>query len=746
MIAAAELGHDVPYTDVDEEGSFVEDDSPYPEVRASVSNYDDPDMPVLTFRSWVIGLTFCIVISAVNCFFNLRYPAPLVTPIITQVLSYPIGKAFARFLPFQTVSTPRWLRRLGLPDRIGVNPGPFNIKEHTILVIMANLSTAAAPGLNYSLAAEKGYGQYQPVGFDIMLILTTQMIGFGAGGLCRRFVVWPASLVWPQNLVFCTLLNTLHAESEDEERGPSRIRFFLYILAGAFVWYWFPGFIFVALSAFSWVCWIAPNNLVVNQLFGVSSGLGMGLITFDWSQISYIISPLVVPWWAEVNVFVGFVAIFWIATPAMYYSNVWNSAYLPISTTGVFDRFGASYDIDRVVDTAAMRLNETAYHEYSQLFLPIAYAGAYAVGFALATAVIVHTALYHGPDILERIKRSRTDKVDVHMRLMLVYPEVPDWWYLAFLVVSVALTIVTVACWPTEMPVWSVLVAIAMGLVYLLPSCYVFAMTSYQVAINLIVELVGGYIIPGLPLGNMLFKLYGTNVLNLGQLFVQDLKLGHYMKIPPRATFTVQIVSTFVTAFVQVGVKRWLMSAVPDLCAPDQSARLICPYTQTYFSNSIIWGLVGPARQFNHGDYYNGILYAMLIGAILPLLTWLASRRWRQSWVGHINAPVALAGLTLIPPATGINYSSWFFVGFIFQFIVRRRHFRWWSKYNFILSAGLDAGTILSALVIFFTLQLPKNGTISLNWWGNNVFTETADWAGLPLKTAPPEGFGPTTW
>jgi len=79
-------------------------------------------------------------------------------------------------------------------------------------------------------------------------------------------------------------------------------------------------------------------------------------------------------------------------------------------------------------------------------------------------------------------------------------------------------------------------------------------------SINLIVELVGGYIIPGLPLANMvrpaplqlsspraaadfaartqLFKLYGVQTLAIGLYFLQDLKLGHYMKIPPRATFT----------------------------------------------------------------------------------------------------------------------------------------------------------------------------------------------------------------
>ena len=46
---------------------------------------------------------------------------------------------------------------------------------------------------------------------------------------------------------------------------------------------------------FNWVCWIAPNNVVVNNLFGTIGGLGMGLFTFDWVAISAIGSPLVTP-------------------------------------------------------------------------------------------------------------------------------------------------------------------------------------------------------------------------------------------------------------------------------------------------------------------------------------------------------------------------------------------------------------------------------------------------------------------
>lgn len=52
------------------------------------------------------------------------------------------------------------------------------------------------------------------------------------------------------------------------------------------------------------------------------SGLGMGVLTFDWNQISYIGSPLMVPWWAEVHIFVGFVFFYWILCPLMYYNNV----------------------------------------------------------------------------------------------------------------------------------------------------------------------------------------------------------------------------------------------------------------------------------------------------------------------------------------------------------------------------------------------------------------------------------------
>ena len=48
----------------------------------------------------------------------------------------------------------------------------------------------------------------------------------------------------------------------------------------------------------------------------------MSILTFDWSQITWIGSPLMVPWWAEVQIFAGFFLVYWILCPILYYTNV----------------------------------------------------------------------------------------------------------------------------------------------------------------------------------------------------------------------------------------------------------------------------------------------------------------------------------------------------------------------------------------------------------------------------------------
>ncbi|KAJ7159202.1 OPT oligopeptide transporter protein-domain-containing protein [Mycena crocata] len=713
--------------------AIEEEDSPFPEVRASVSNIDDPDMPALTIRMWFIGLFLCIISSSLNVFFNFRSPAPSVVPLALLLIAYPFGK----FLAFVLPTTTYCIGSL----QFSLNPGPWNIKEHVLVFIMANVAVGNPYALNVVVVSEVFYDIKLGYWFAVVLVLATQLTGFGLAGMCRRFLVWPASMVWPQNLVACTLLNTLHADDEGSD-GMTRYRYFMLVATGSFFFFFLPGFLFEALSVFSFVCWAAPKNVPVNQLFGVSSGLGMSVLTFDWSQITWIGSPLMVPWWAEVHVFLGFVLFFWVLTPALYYSNALSFAYFPISANVPYDRFGFQYNVSRILTPGKNTLDTAAYAAYSPLFLPATYAVTYLLAFALSTCVIVHTLLYHGRSLFNGVKRMRVESDDIHAKLMRNYREVPDWWYLLSFCVFFSFAIVAVKVWHTGLPVWALLLSVGLPIVYILPSGFIYAMTGQEITLNILAQIIPGTLLPGNPLANMVFKAYSVQTLSEATSFIQDLKLGHYIKVPPRASFLVQLVGTLVAAFLQVGVKTWIFANVEDMCKPGQKSQLTCPNNDVFFSASVVWGLIGPSRQYGPNSIYHSHLYALATGALLPLPFWFWQRRYPHSWTKYISTPVILNGVSRIPPATGINYSSWFAVGAFFQYWVRTRRFAWWSKFNYVTSAALDGGTVMAVMVIFFALQFPRprEGGIKVEWWGNSVYKHTADFHRTPWLKVPAGG------
>ncbi|TCD66757.1 hypothetical protein EIP91_000998 [Steccherinum ochraceum] len=719
-----------------------EEDSPFPEVRAAVSNIDDPEMPALTLRMWLIGLVLTLTTAAANVFFVFRQPAPTIVPTMLLLIAHPIGKFLAFTLPITPYRTPSIPipftgRRLG-PYQFSLNPGPWNIKEHALVYMMSNVAITYPYALFTVVVAEFNYGSKLGYGFAATLVLATQMTGFGLAGLVRKFLVWPASMLWPANLVTCTILNTFHAEEDNDRGGMTRYRYFVYVTVGAFFWFFVPGYLFTALSIFNWICWIAPQNIVINQLFGVYNGLGLSVLTFDWTEIIWINNPLVTPWWAQMHTFFGFVCFYWILAPIMYYTNVWSLAHFPILANVPYDKFGKPYDITRV-----LRPDDTfdvdAFLAYSPLYLPASYAITYCVAFALSSCIVVHTALYYGSAVWRVLRKGEVEKDDIHAKLMRAYPEVPNWWYAAVFVTFFCLSIVASEVWHTGLPVWAILLAIVMVLLYIIPAGYIYALTNQSLTTNLLAQVVPGVLLPGKPIANMIFKSYVIQSLSECTSFVMDLKLGHYIKVPPRATFMVQITATVLAGFVQVGVKQAMFDHIPDICQPNQKSSLTCPHNQVYYTASAVWGLIGPSRQFGSGSIYHPELYALIVGAILPLPFWYYQRRWPNTWNKWISTPVVLNSVQFIPPATGINYSSWFVTGFIFQYFVRRKNFAWWSKFNYVTAAALDTGTLVCLLFIFFTLQVPKGG-VSIEWWGNQVWKNTFDFQHVPLLSTPDTG------
>ncbi|KAF8837165.1 OPT oligopeptide transporter [Paxillus ammoniavirescens] len=738
--ALAFVDLDDPNIDKDDAiAGILEDDSPYPEVRSAVANTDDTSIPCGTLRAWVLGFIWAIIVPGLNQFFFFRYPAVNITGTVAQLLSFPMGRLWAK-------AVPNW-KIFGVP----INPGPFTIKEHVLITIMATVGSQSAYATDIVAVQRVYYNQTFNFSYQWMMVMSTQMIGFSLGGVMRRFLVQPPSMIWPTNLVTCALFNTLHAQTYagiGTRGGLSRGRFFTYVWLGGICWYFFPGYLFQALSYFTWVCWIAPDNVVVNQLFGYQSGLGMSLITFDWAQITYTISPLASPWWAEANVIAGFVIFFWIIAPIIYYTNTWYAKYMPMQSRTSFDNTGASYDVSKIL-TSDNQLNMTAYEEYSPLFLSTTFAISYGLSFASITSTIMHAFLFFRKQIWTQARRSMNEQPDIHARLMSKYRQVPEWWYMSIFVVMFVFGIICIEVWPTDFPVWGFVLALIIAFFYIIPIGMIQAITNQQIGLNVITELIVGYLIPGRPLAMMMFKTWGYITMYQALQFASDFKLGHYMKVPPRTMFWGQVAASVVSGTVQLGVQAWMFTNIEDICTPHQKDGFICPSTQVFGTASIIWGVIGPQRQFSAGQVYHSLTWFFLIGTICPVVAWLLQMKWPNSWIRYINFPVIFNGTSLIPPASAVNYVTWGIVGFIFQYVIRRRHFSWWTKYNYVLSAALDAGLACSIVLIFFCLQYPRNGTIGenniLTWWGNTVFINTADGAAAPLWTVNGT-FGPTKW
>lgn len=113
---------------------------------------------------------------------------------------------------------------------------------------------------------------------------------------------------------------------------------------------------------------------------------------------------------------------------------------------------------------------------------------------------------------------------------------------------------------------------------------------------------------------------------------------------------------------------------------------------------------------------YSAMNWFFLGGVLGPIIVWLLHKTFpKQDWIHLINLPVLIGATGMMPPATPLNYNAWIVVGTIFNFFVFRYRKHWWQRYNYILSAALDAGVAFMAVFLYFTTGI-ENKTI--DWWG----------------------------
>ncbi|KAL9415442.1 hypothetical protein AB3S75_043684 [Citrus x aurantiifolia] len=692
--------------------------SPVEEVRLTVLNSDDPSLPVWTFRMWFLGLLSCALLSFLNQFFAYRTEPLIITQITVQVATLPIGRFLAATLPETRFRIPGCGSRL-----FSLNSGPFNIKEHVLISIFANAGSAFGAGSAYAVSIVniiKAF-YHRKISFlaSWLLIITTQVLGYGWAGLLRKYVVEPAHMWWPSTLVQVSLFRALH---EKDDQRMSRAKFFVIALICSFSWYLVPGYLVPTLSSISWVCWAFSKSVTAQQLGSGMRGLGLGALTLDWSVVaSFLFSPLISPFFAIVNVFAGYVLTIYVVIPIAYWGlDLYSAHKFPIFSSHLFTSQGKKYDISAIVDDK-FELDQDKYQEQGRIHLSMFFALTYGFGFATIASTITHVGFFYGREIYVRFRASYKGKEDIHTRLMRRYKDIPHWWFYLMLVVMlvVSLVLCTFLKDQVQMPWWGLLFAGAMAFVFTLPISIITATTNQTPGLNIITEYVMGIIYPGRPIANVCFKVYGYMSMAQAVSFLNDFKLGHYMKIPPRSMFLVQFIGTILAGTINLAVAWWLLNSIENICQDEllpADSPWTCPGDRVFFDASVIWGLVGPKRIFGSQGNYPAMNWFFVGGALGPVLVWLLHKAFpKQSWIPLINLPVLLGATGMMPPATAVNYNSWIIVGTIFNFFIFRYRKQWWQRYNYILSAAMDAGVAFMAVILYFSVGMEDKG---LSWWG----------------------------
>lgn len=270
------------------------DNSPYPEVRASVPATDNTSLSINTPRMWTLSLIFAIGGSATNLFFSLRYPSVAITPVIALVLVHPLGKLwdliFKRSHDQEQDFVDGSLRKDG-PQyawttrrqrlRLWLAQGRWNEKEHACVYISSNVSFGFAFATDVIVEQHKFYKQEVPILYQLLLTISTQILGYAFAGLTRRYLVRPAAMIWPGTLMSTAMFTTMHKNENKVANGwtISRYRFFIYVWTGAFLWYFLPGLLMPALSYFNVITWFAPKNVVISNLVSLLPAILQSLLT-----------------------------------------------------------------------------------------------------------------------------------------------------------------------------------------------------------------------------------------------------------------------------------------------------------------------------------------------------------------------------------------------------------------------------------------------------------------------------------
>jgi OPT family oligopeptide transporter len=392
--------------------------------------------------------------------------------VFIVVISYVMGVVMHKILPSK-----------GVIGRI-LNPGPFNKKEHSAIVIMT-AAAGSTPEAMSVLAVQKLWYNIHPTPvIGIFVVLSTQLLGYGVAGMLRKTLVYPSKMLYPMSIPTASLLENLH---RDKAITRKRMRVFWIGLIVLFCWHVFPAYIMPLLAGISIFCLTHQNSLLITNLFGGSmanEGLGVLSISLDWNMLTSGGNPLWLPFQTITNSMIGYL----LAIPCfmlIYYRDTWSARSFPFLSPLMYSTASTSkkyvtYNQTSILDHT-YSVQENLLQEHGLPNLTATHVLGMIVRNMGITATIAHMALWHWDDIksafeilsVENLKKltkpsqwnlrfwkhlgttmsdEEAEKICPHYRLMQAYDEVPSSWFATLWIAAAAVGLVTTTLAQSTLP------------------------------------------------------------------------------------------------------------------------------------------------------------------------------------------------------------------------------------------------------------------------------------------------------
>lgn len=215
-------------------------------------------------------------------------------------------------------------------------------------------------------------------------------------------------------------------------------------------------------------------------------------------------------------------------------------------------------------------------------------------------------------------------------------------------------------------PIWTYFVALATGAAIVTPLGWLYAISNFQLPIGTTNELLYGVMVNAVtghknPVGATVYSSIAGDAWYRAQYMLQDQKIGHYMHIPPRATFFSQVFAASIGIPINYGVVRWVLNSKFDYltgAVTDPSHQWTGQAIKSSLSTSVQYVLVVSSKITNfsrrecHLTKSTGPKSSLPRACLSRSPIWL--RRRPVCTHGHLRTPSPLPPLT--PEIPSLEY------------------------------------------------------------------------------------------